>query len=213
MCCATFSDLRGARRFTACQRACYGLRMRAVVQRVSRAEVRETPEVAGTPSPEPDKPQVAVVSLGRIERGLCVLLGIGQGDDSRDVAWLADKVAGLRIFPDPPAANDAAALKDATPPPPKSMNRSLRDVGGAILVISQFTLYADASKGRRPSFTGALHPSQAEPLYEEFVRTLRAAGYPVQTGRFGAMMAVELVNDGPVTLLLDSREGRAEGER
>lgn len=190
-----FSGPAAAGRFTGRPRAWYGLPMRAVVQRVSRAEVRE---VAEPPSPE--------TLLGRIERGLCVLLGIGQGDDARDVAWLADKVAGLRIFPDPPPAS-------AAEPAAKAMNRSLRDVGGAILVISQFTLYADANKGRRPSFTGALHPALAEPLYEDFVRTLRAAGYPVETGRFGAMMAVELVNDGPVTLLLDSREGRAEGPR
>ena len=155
--------------------------MRAVVQRVSRAEVRDVEK----------QNQV----LGRIGTGLCVLLGIGQGDDATDVAWMADKIAGLRLFP------------DADPQGP-NINRNLRDVGGALLVISQFTLYADTSKGRRPSFVQAMPPAQAIPLYERFVQVLREGGYPVETGRFGAMMAVELVNDGPVTLWLDSREGR-----
>ncbi|MFO0574174.1 MAG: D-aminoacyl-tRNA deacylase [Polyangia bacterium] len=155
--------------------------MRAVVQRVSRAEVRDVE----------NQGQV----LGRIRTGLCVLLGIGQGDDESDVAWMADKLAGLRVFP------------DADPKGP-NINRNLRDVGGALLVISQFTLYADTSKGRRPSFVQAMPPAQAIPLYERLVQALREAGHPVETGRFGAMMAVELVNDGPVTLWLDSREGR-----
>jgi D-tyrosyl-tRNA(Tyr) deacylase len=154
--------------------------MRAVVQRVSRAEVRrrETGEV-----------------LGRIERGLCVLVGVGHGDGQADVDWLADKVAGLRIFSDGDEVA-AAARKD--------LNRALGDFGGGLLVISQFTLYGDASRGRRPSFTAALAPAAAEPLYESFVSRLRQAGHPVATGRFGAMMDVELVNDGPVTMLLDS---------
>ena len=95
----------------------------------------------------------------------------------------------------------------------KDMNRSLSEVGGAILVISQFTLYGDASKGRRPSFVAALAPDQAEPLYESFVAKLRSLGHRVATGRFGAMMAVELVNDGPVTLLLDSVAGRGKAPR
>jgi D-tyrosyl-tRNA(Tyr) deacylase len=155
--------------------------MRAVVQRVSRAEVRDV-----------DRGEAV---LGRIGPGLCVLLGIGQGDDESDVSWMADKIAGLRIFP------------DADPQGP-NINRNLRDAGGALLVISQFTLYADTSKGRRPSFVQAMPPAQAIPLYERFVQILRGAGYTVETGRFGAMMAVELVNDGPVTLWLDSREGR-----
>lgn len=152
--------------------------MRAVVQRVSRAEVRDVESGS---------------VLGRIGVGLCVLLGIGQGDGEADTLWLADKVAGLRIFPDPE-------------PGAPNINRNLTDVGGAILVISQFTLYADTSKGRRPSFIGAMAPAQAIPLYERFVGLLRAAGHSVETGRFGAMMAVELVNDGPVTIWLDSAD-------
>jgi D-tyrosyl-tRNA(Tyr) deacylase len=155
--------------------------MRAVVQRVSRAEVRERDDGTG-----------ASRLLGRIDGGLLVLLGIGQGDGRPDADWLADKVAGLRIFRDPPG------------PDAKDMNRSLADVGGALLVVSQFTLYGDASRGRRPSFTDALAPRDAEPLYEYFVGRLREAGHRVETGRFGAMMDVELLNDGPVTLWLDS---------
>lgn len=170
--------------------------MRAVVQRVTRAEVRERPDGGGDE-----------ILLGRIERGLCVLLGIGQGDERADADWLADKVAGLRIFADPPEIPDG-----------KPMNRGLVEVGGALLVISQFTLYGDASRGRRPSFTDALLPQLAEPLYEYFVDRLRQAGHRVETGRFGASMAVELVNDGPVTLWLDStsaafRAARSEAKK
>ena len=166
--------------------------MRAVVQRVIRAEVRERgdetiPFGGGEAGRE--------VLLGRIERGLCVLLGVGQGDERADADWLADKIAGLRIFADAPRT-----------PEGKSMNRALSDVGGALLVVSQFTLYGDTSRGRRPSFEGALLPQQAEPLYEYFVDKLRRAGHRVETGRFGAMMAVELVNDGPVTIMLDTDE-------
>lgn len=175
--------------------------MRAVVQRVSRAAVREQiPTASGVY-------QDGGPVLGHIDRGLCVLLGIGQGDTRSDADWLADKVAGLRIFP------DAARQQEAGSGASKDMNRSLADVGGAILVISQFTLYGDASKGRRPSFTGALAPDQAEPLYEHFVAALRRLGHSVATGRFGAMMAVELVNDGPVTLLLESPAGRSGPSR
>ncbi len=152
--------------------------MRAVVQRVARAEVRQREDG---------------LVFGRIERGLCVLLGVGRGDERADADWLADKVAGLRIFADPSELPDK-----------KDMNRSLSEVGGGILVISQFTLYGDASRGRRPSFTDALAPAEAESLYEYFVSRLRQAGHHVETGRFGAMMSVELVNDGPVTLWLDS---------
>ncbi len=152
--------------------------MRAVVQRVARACVRRR-----------ENEQI----LGSIERGLCVLLGIGQGDERKDADWLADKVGGLRIFAD-----------EGEGPEKKDMNRSLTEVGGAILLISQFTLYGDSSRGRRPSFTDALEPSAAEPLYEYFAERLRKAGHRVETGRFGAMMSVELVNDGPVTLWLDS---------
>jgi D-aminoacyl-tRNA deacylase len=149
--------------------------MRAVVQRVSRAEVRVTGEV-----------------VGRIARGLCVLVGAGQGDVDADVSYLLDKIVNLRIFPD-----DAG-----------KMNRSLLDVGGGLLIVSQFTLYGDARKGRRPSFVEALEPQAAERLYEAMIAQAGAAGVAdVQTGRFGAMMDVDLVNDGPVTLLLDSRRG------
>lgn len=176
--------------------------MRAVVQRVSRAEVRSSDDGHDT-------------VLGRIGRGLCVLVGVGQGDTREDAAWLADKVAGLRIFADPdpepaaggePAGAGEAAGAGGAGGAKKDMNRALADIGGGLLVISQFTLYADASKGRRPSFTGAMLPAQAIPLYEHFLERLRATGRPVETGRFGAMMAVELVNDGPVTIWLDSAE-------
>jgi len=170
--------------------------MRAVVQRVSRAEVRERGAGLGNDhAPASDEPGVL---LGRIEQGLCVLLGIGQGDERADADWLADKVAGLRIFSDPPGTAGA-----------KDMNRALAEIGGSILVVSQFTLYGDASRGRRPSFVEALCPPAAEPLYQYFVDRLRQAGHRVETGRFGAMMAVSLVNDGPVTLWLDSKNFRA----
>jgi len=146
--------------------------MRAVVQRVSRGEVRVGGEV-----------------VGRIGRGFVALVGAGQDDGEADADWLADKIAGLRVFPD-----DAGR-----------MNRGLAEVGGAVLVVSQFTLYGDCRKGNRPSFAGALEPGRAEALCERVVLRLRGAGLPVETGRFRAMMDVELVNDGPVTLLLDSK--------
>ena len=129
-------------------------------------------------------------TVGRVGQGLLVLLGAGQGDGPADVAWLVDKVANLRVF------EDAAG----------KMNRSLLECGGGLLVVSQFTLYGDCRRGRRPSFTGALEPAAAAALCEQFVAQARALGVPVETGRFGAMMDVELVNDGPVTLLLDSRK-------
>lgn len=151
--------------------------MRAVVQRVSRAEVR-----------------IGGESVGAIGRGLLVLVGAGADDGDEDVAWLADKVAGLRVFSDEPG------------PGAKEMNRGLAEVGGAILAVSQFTLYGDCRKGRRPSFVAALAPGPAEALYDAFVARLRMSGVPVETGRFRAMMDVELINDGPVTLLLDSRD-------
>jgi D-tyrosyl-tRNA(Tyr) deacylase len=147
--------------------------MRAVVQRVKRAEVRVGGDV-----------------VGRVGPGLLVLLGAGQGDGPADVAWLVEKIVNLRVFED-----DAG-----------KMNRSLLDVGGGLLVVSQFTLYGDCRHGRRPSFTGALEPVAAAALCDELVRQARALGVAVETGRFGAMMDVELVNDGPVTLLLDSRK-------
>jgi D-aminoacyl-tRNA deacylase len=126
---------------------------------------------------------------GEIGRGLLVLLGAGSGDGPGDVDYMVDKVCNLRIFPDEAG----------------KMNRSVLDVAGGVLAVSQFTLYGDARKGRRPAFIQALEPVQAEALVERFVAGVRAAGVqPVATGVFGAMMEVELVNDGPVTILLDS---------
>ena len=126
--------------------------------------------------------------VGAVERGLLVLLGVTHADTPAQAAWLAEKVVNLRIF------NDADG----------KMNLGVTDVGGSVLVVSQFTLYGDAQKGRRPSFIAAARPEQAIPLYEAFVNGIKALGVPVATGRFGAMMEVELVNDGPVTLILDS---------
>lgn len=125
---------------------------------------------------------------GAIEHGLLVLLGVAPTDTLAQATWLADKIVGLRLF------NDAE----------EKMNRSVQEVGGAVLVVSQFTLYGDCRKGRRPSFIGAASPELAVPLYEAFVNAVRAHGLPVATGRFGAMMRVELVNDGPVTLIVDT---------
>lgn len=144
--------------------------MRAVVQRVSRAAVRVDGE-----------------TVGAIERGFVVLAGFAPSDDEAMLAWMAEKIAGLRVFADAEG----------------KMNLALADVGGAVLVVSQFTLYGDASKGRRPSFVGAAPPEQAEALYDRLVALLRERGVRTETGRFRAMMEVELVNDGPVTLLLE----------
>lgn len=143
--------------------------MRVVLQRVSEARVR----VDGDP-------------VGEIGRGLLVLVGFAPGDGETEIAWMAEKLWGLRVFAD----------EDGR------MNRSLDDVDGALLVVSQFTLYGDASRGRRPSFTGAAPPDEAEALYRAFVGRCAERG-PVAEGRFGAMMQVELVNDGPVTLVVD----------
>ncbi len=126
--------------------------------------------------------------VGAIGRGFLVLLGVTHSDGEAEAASLARKIAGLRIF------EDAAG----------KFNLALSDVGGAVLVVSQFTLYGDARRGRRPSFTDAARPEQAEPLCACFVNCLADEGLAVQTGRFGAMMAVHLVNDGPVTLWLDT---------
>lgn len=129
--------------------------------------------------------------VGAIDHGLVVLLGAGKGDDATDLAYLVDKVINLRIF-----ADEAG-----------KMNRSVLEVGGGVLVISQFTLYGDARKGRRPAFIDAMDPGPAEALYEQAVTALRAAGVAqVATGVFRADMQVELVNDGPVTILLDSKK-------
>jgi D-aminoacyl-tRNA deacylase len=125
--------------------------------------------------------------VGQIERGLLVLVGFTHTDGAEQLEWMADKVSGLRIFSD---ADD-------------KMNLSVADVQGSMLVVSQFTLYGDAVKGRRPSFVDAARPETAVPLYERFVELIRARGITTQTGEFGASMAVELVNDGPVTLWLE----------
>jgi D-tyrosyl-tRNA(Tyr) deacylase len=130
-------------------------------------------------------------TVGEIGRGLLVLLGIHVRDGAEEVRWLADKIVGLRIFED-----DLG-----------KMNISVTDARGAVLVVSQFTLYGDCQKGRRPSFIDAARPEVAEPLYEAFANAVRLQGIPVATGRFGADMEVELVNDGPVTLVLNTAEG------
>jgi D-aminoacyl-tRNA deacylase len=124
---------------------------------------------------------------GAIGPGFCLLVGFTHGDTSAQVDWMAEKVGGLRLFSDADG----------------KMNLGLAEVGGAILVVSQFTLYGDAAKGRRPSFIDAARPETAIPLYEAFVAALRSRGFMVETGEFGAMMQVELVNDGPVTLILE----------
>jgi D-tyrosyl-tRNA(Tyr) deacylase len=146
--------------------------MRAVVQRVSRARVVVGEEL-----------------VGRIDRGLLVLLGVAPTDTVEQARWLADKIVGLRIFAD---AED-------------KMNLGVADVGGSVLVVSQFTLYGDCRKGRRPSFIDAAGPEIAVPHYEAFIDAVKALGVPTASGRFGAMMQVELVNDGPVTLILESK--------
>lgn len=144
--------------------------MRVVLQRVSRAAVR-----------------VDGQSVGAIGRGFVVLVAFAPADGEAALAWMAEKIAGLRLFTDREG----------------KMNLPLADVGGAVLVISQFTLYGDAAKGRRPSFTDAAPPEVAQVLYERFVELLRQRRVPVETGRFGAVMEVELVNDGPVTLVIE----------
>jgi D-tyrosyl-tRNA(Tyr) deacylase len=146
--------------------------MRAVVQRVTESSVKTGDEI-----------------IGRIGRGLLVLVGVAAGDGPPDAEFLANKIAHLRIFED-----DGGR-----------MNRSLLETGGEILVVSQFTLLGDCRKGRRPSFAAAAEPAKARELYEHFVRQLARLGAVVQTGRFQAMMEVALINDGPVTLILESR--------
>jgi D-tyrosyl-tRNA(Tyr) deacylase len=149
--------------------------MRAVVQRVQRSSVTVDGRVVGSIGP-----------------GLCVLLGVKEGDGEEEARWMAQKIAGLRIFEDEQG----------------KMNRSVLEAGGAALVVSQFTLYGDARKGRRPSFTDAARPEAADPLIARFVELLKAEGVPVQTGVFRAMMVVEIINDGPVTIILE-REASA----
>jgi len=147
--------------------------MRAVVQRVSRAKVTVNEQISG-----------------QIGRGLLVLLGVGQGDTEADADYLAEKIAGLRIFEDAEG----------------KMNRAVGESTGAVLAVSQFTLYGDVRRGKRPSFDGAARPEQGRRLYDHFVEKIRAAGLRCETGRFQEMMQVELVNDGPVTILLDSKK-------
>ena len=125
--------------------------------------------------------------IGEVGRGYCILVGLTHTDTLAEVQWMAEKVVGLRLFADAEG----------------KMNLGLGEIGGALLVISQFTLYGNAEKGRRPSFIDAARPEVAEPLYEEFVARLRGFGVTVATGRFGAMMEVEIHNDGPVTLVLE----------
>ena len=149
--------------------------MRVLLQRVSRAEVR----IRG--------PNEVTRVAGAIDRGFVVLVGFTATDTVENVTWMAEKVLGLRVFAD---ADD-------------KMNLALADVGGALLVVSQFTLYGDAAKGRRPSFIDAARPEVAIPLYERFLALLAASGVRVEKGEFGAMMDVELVNDGPVTIWLE----------
>ncbi len=146
--------------------------MRAILQRVSRARVTVEGRVTGA-----------------IETGLLILLGVRKGDTAEDAVYLADKTAGLRIFPDAEG----------------KMNRSVIEAGGAALVVSQFTLYGDCRKGRRPSFDQAAPPEAAQALYQKYVEALQERGLRVETGVFQAMMQVELVNEGPVTLLLESK--------
>jgi D-aminoacyl-tRNA deacylase len=147
--------------------------MRAVVQRVSRAEVRIEGRVTG-----------------KIERGLVVLLGVADCDSDADATFLVDRIVGMRIF-----ADDAG-----------KMNLSIAQAGGELLVVSQFTLIADTNSGRRPSFIKAAAPDEARRLYQHFLSLARTREVKVETGEFGATMEVELVNDGPVTIILDSRE-------
>jgi len=151
--------------------------MRAVLQRVSQAEVR----VGGHDSNG---------VIGRIGRGFVVRLGVAKDDTEKDAAYIADKTIAMRVFAD-------AAGK---------MNLALRQVGGELLVISQFTLLADTESGRRPSFLRAAPPEEAKRLYEHFLSLVRNGGVKVEAGEFGAMMTVSLVNDGPVTIILDSRK-------
>ncbi|MFN8570663.1 MAG: D-aminoacyl-tRNA deacylase [Gemmatimonadaceae bacterium] len=150
--------------------------MRVLVQRVSRAAVRIR-----------DSRNGPTRLSGEIAQGFAILVGFTHTDQLDQLQWMVEKIAGLRVFSD---ADD-------------KMNLSLGDVGGAVLVVSQFTLYGDVQKGRRPSFIDAARPEQAIPLYEKFIDLLRSRGLHVATGEFGAMMEVELVNDGPVTLWLE----------
>jgi D-tyrosyl-tRNA(Tyr) deacylase len=155
--------------------------MRAVVQRVSRASVSVNGEI-----------------IGQIGLGLLVLLAVGRDDTEADAIYLAEKIAGLRIF-EVDRENAEASARG-------KMDRSVADVGGVVLAVSQFTLYGDVRRGKRPSFDAAAAPEKARELYEFFVEQIRATGLRCETGRFQETMQVELVNEGPVTILLDSKK-------
>lgn len=144
--------------------------MRLVIQRVSQAKVSVNGE-----------------TVGEVERGFAILVGVTHSDSEEEARWLAQKVAGLRVFEDAEG----------------KINLSLQDVGGSALVVSQFTLYASVNRGRRPGFTDAARPEVAEPLVDRFAELLREQGIPVETGVFGAMMMVEIHNDGPVTIIME----------
>ena len=149
------------------------LYLKAIIQRVSSASV-----------------SVYNTQISSIKNGFLILLGVQQGDDEKDLEYLVNKTAGMRIFKDDK----------------QHMNLSIKEVNGEALVVSQFTLCADTHKGRRPSFIHAAPPEIAEQMYQQFCEQLKVAGVPVQTGKFGAMMDVSLINDGPVTIILDSRD-------
>jgi len=146
--------------------------MRVVIQRVTEAAVSINEEING-----------------KIEKGLLILVGIGQEDDLEDIQWLTQKITNLRIFSDADG----------------KMNLSIQDIKGEILLVSQFTLYASTKKGNRPSFIQSAPPTIAIPLYEQFIKSLKETGISVQTGQFGADMKVSLTNDGPVTIIIDSK--------
>jgi D-tyrosyl-tRNA(Tyr) deacylase len=156
--------------------------MRILLQRVRRAEVRIREETDEGP-----RERLA----GKIDGGYLLLVGFTHTDTDREIEWMADKVLGLRLFPDAD----------------QKLNCDISEQGGALLVVSQFTLYADARKGRRPSFVDAARPEIARPLYDKFLTFLKQSGVPLATGEFGAMMDVELVNDGPVTIWLEREAG------
>lgn len=145
--------------------------MRAVIQRVKEARVKIENEI-----------------VGKIGKGLLVLLGVKGGDSAKDIKYLAEKILNLRIFPDEQG----------------KMNRSLLEIKGQVLIVPQFTLYGDCKKGKRPSFVQAASSEVAEKLYQEFVKEIKKSGLKTETGKFGALMQVELVNEGPVTLILES---------
>lgn len=147
--------------------------MRAVVQRVKEASCRVDGEI-----------------VGKIDKGILLFLGVGQGDEDKDLNYLVDKVVGLRIFSDDEG----------------KMNLSLEDIEGEILIISQFTLYGDVRKGKRPSFTNSAAPDLGEKFYKQFIEEVKSRGIKAETGVFGADMDIELINDGPVTILLDSEK-------